>query len=447
MGSLSCPEGGERRKDEHQRRGLGGEPPRPHDGPVFCKPAAAPPSPTGNLHPLVLIPGDGEPAGGPYYKDYKPSSLVCKWWTRQPAAEGGGGGTVSGSTPSSFSPFTRCFSSTTTGNAPGVETRVPGFGSTEALRYLDPSLRHLTDYMGTLVKSLEEEIGYEEGKSSLGAPYDFRYGLAAEGRPCKVGEGYLRDLKELSSRTPQSPTPAGPPFSFAHSLGTLSCSSLSLENSPSGRRPVHQAPGGCRAAVGGAVVQMLTFASGSTLGIPIVDPLLVRAEQRTSESNMWLLPAPRVFKNQPLVVDPREELLRHGHGGVPPGHWLRRRRPPLPDPDPAAGGELPAMEVPVTCVLGTGVKTPETLVYGEGGFDAQPEVVYGDGDGTVNLASLVALEAEWSGKTSQPVKLLTVPGASHSDVLKDRAAVGEIIREIAAINSLSLNGSAKRSNI
>ncbi|CAA7404297.1 unnamed protein product [Spirodela intermedia] len=412
----------------------------------------------GNLHPLVLIPGDGgNQLEARITKDYKPSSLVCKWWTRQPAAEGGGGWYRLWFDPLIIlSPFTRCFAERIAlryhpelddyRNAPGVETRVPGFGSTEALRYLDPSLRHLTDYMGTLVKSLEEEIGYEEGKSLFGAPYDFRYGLAAEGRPCKVGEGYLRDLKELIENATVANT-GRPAVLVAHSLGTLFMLQLLARNSPEWRRQYIKHLVAVAPPWGGAVVQMLTFASGSTLGIPIVDPLLVRAEQRTSESNMWLLPAPRVFKNQPLVVTPERnysamdmaEFLQdigYGEGVLP----YQTRILPLV-------GELPAMEVPVTCVLGTGVKTPETLVYGEGGFDAQPEVVYGDGDGTVNLASLVALEAEWSGKTSQPVKLLTVPGASHSDVLKDRAAVGEIIREIAAINSLSLNGSAKRSNI
>lgn len=298
--------------------------------------------------------------------------------------------------------------------------------------------------MGTLVKSFEEEMGYEEGKSLFGAPYDFRYGLAAEGRPCKVGEGYLRDLRELIENATAA-NAGRPAILVAHSLGTLFMLQLLARNPPEWRRQYVKHLVALAPPWGGAVVLMLTFASGSTLGVPVVDPLLLRAEQRSSESNMWLLPAPRVFKSQPLVVTPERnysamdmveflEDIGYGDGVLP----YQSRVLPLV-------AELPAMEVPVTCVLGTGVKTPEMLVYGEGGFDAQPEVLYGDGDGTVNLASLLALEAEWSGKTSQPVKLLTVPGVSHSDVLKDPSAVGEIIREIAAINSMALASSTSSS--
>ena len=50
--------------------------------------------------------------------------------------------------------------------------------------------------------------------------------------------------------------------------------------------------------------EMQTFASGNTLGVPLVDPLLVRGEQRSSESNLWLLPNPKVFGQRHLVITP-----------------------------------------------------------------------------------------------------------------------------------------------
>lgn len=118
--------------------------------PQACGGAAA----GGKLHPLVLIPGDGgNQLEARITKDYKPSSLLCKWWTRQPAAEGGGGWFRLWFDPLVvLSPFTRCFAERIAlrylpelddyRNVPGVETRVPHFGSTLALRYLDPNLRY-----------------------------------------------------------------------------------------------------------------------------------------------------------------------------------------------------------------------------------------------------------------------------------------------------------------
>ena len=52
--------------------------------------------------------------------------------------------------------------------------------------------------------------------------------------------------------------------------------------------------------------------------------------------------------------------------------------------------------MPVTCLVGTGIHTVESLMYDDGGFDEDPEeVVYGDGYGTVNLASLVGPIKAW----------------------------------------------------
>ena len=46
--------------------------------------------------------------------------------------------------------------------------------------------------------------------------------------------------------------------------------------------------------------------------------------------------------------------------------------------------------VKVFCIHGSGVKTTKMLVYGEGEFPgSDPTMIKGDGDGTVNLQSLV----------------------------------------------------------
>ena len=58
-------------------------------------------------------------------------------------------------------------------NAPGVETRVPGFGNTDTIEFLDTD--HLVKYFAPVVDNLVS-LGYERGVTVRAAPYDFRYG-------------------------------------------------------------------------------------------------------------------------------------------------------------------------------------------------------------------------------------------------------------------------------
>ena len=84
-----------------------------------------------------------------------------------------------------------------------------------------------------------------------------------------------------------------PAILVAHSLGGLFALQL-LARSPPQWRAAH-----VRRIVtlsmpwGGSMQEMLTFASDNTLGVPFVDTSLIRDEQRTAESNLWLLSMPR----------------------------------------------------------------------------------------------------------------------------------------------------------
>ncbi|KAG9460490.1 hypothetical protein GDO78_021492, partial [Eleutherodactylus coqui] len=56
-------------------------------------------------------------------------------------------------------------------NAPGVDIRVPGFGKTFSVEYLDRS--KLAGYFHTLVQNLVNN-GYVRGETVRAAPYDWR---------------------------------------------------------------------------------------------------------------------------------------------------------------------------------------------------------------------------------------------------------------------------------
>lgn len=288
--------------------------------------------------------------------------------------------------------------------------------------------------MAPLADSLER-TGYVNGETLFGAPYDFRYGLAAEGHPSKVGSKFLEDLKCLIEEASLS-NGGKPVILLSHSLGGLYALQLLNRNSVSWRRKFIKQLVALSAPWGGAVDELLTFASGNTLGVPLVDPLLVRDEQRSSESNLWLLPNPKLFSSsKPLVVTKNKSYSAHDIAdflmdiGFPQGVYpYKTRILPLIE-------NISAPEVPVTCVVGTNVRTPETLFYKNGDFDERPEIVYGDGDGTVNMVSLLALESLWAEEKNQSLKVIRIEGVSHTSILKNEAAIDKIIGEISRINS------------
>ncbi|KAG8236099.1 hypothetical protein J437_LFUL000461 [Ladona fulva] len=63
--------------------------------------------------------------------------------------------------------------SRTTSNSPGVETRIPGFGNTSTVEWLDPSQASPSVYFNNIANALVD-LGYVRGVSVRGAPYDFR---------------------------------------------------------------------------------------------------------------------------------------------------------------------------------------------------------------------------------------------------------------------------------
>lgn len=63
----------------------------------------------------------------------------------------------------------------TTKNSQGVEIRVPGFGDSEPVEWLDPSHAAPGAYFKDIGNRLVE-LGYVRNVSIRGAPYDFRKG-------------------------------------------------------------------------------------------------------------------------------------------------------------------------------------------------------------------------------------------------------------------------------
>lgn len=102
------------------------------------------------LHPVVLVPGSGgNQLEARLTPSYHPGSFICRIWHGH--AKPGDWFRLWFDASVLVSPLLKCFAERMTlhydataddyRNAPGVETRVPYFGSTLGLLYLDPNLK------------------------------------------------------------------------------------------------------------------------------------------------------------------------------------------------------------------------------------------------------------------------------------------------------------------
>jgi lysophospholipase-3 len=92
--------------------------------------------------------------------------------------------------------------------------------------------------------------------------------------------------------------------------------------------------------------------------------------------------------------------------------------------------------VPTTCINGAGVPTMKELVYWDGNFSKVPEVVYGDGDGLLLLASTLALDTVIGDDPRQECyKSIMLAGTSHAGVISDGAALERVVGEILGVQS------------
>ncbi|WOK95599.1 hypothetical protein Cni_G04306 [Canna indica] len=394
----------------------------------------------GDLHPLILVPGQsGNQLEARLTEAYQPSTPACRtphgddwfriWMDRSLLLDSAG---------------QLCFAEQLSlvydaddddyRNVPGVETRVPFFGSTLGLRFLDPDHKDSSLCMDTLVKSLEE-IGYDDGLNLFGAPYDFRYGLAGQGHPSKVATQYLEDLKELIEKASKM-NGDKPVIILTHSLGGLLTLHLLNRNLPQWRQKFIKRFIALSAPWGGIVMEMLIFTCGDTMGMPSVNPLIIREQFRRTESNLWLLPFPSVFGDRPLAITKDRNYSAANMAEFLQAIGFEEGAKPYESRVLPLLEEMALPGVPVTCIAGVRVRTPETLVYNGGGkFDEAPELVYGDGDGLVNLESLLALESQWSNSPEQELKVIKIPNATHSGILMEEFAVREVIKEVLDANS------------
>ncbi|XP_001663352.2 group XV phospholipase A2 [Aedes aegypti] len=313
------------------------------------------------------------------------------------------------------------YNSTTrkTSNAPGVETRIPGFGSSETVEWIDPSHASEGAYFVNIGNALVQN-GYKRDLSIRGAPYDFRKA------PNENKEWFIK-LKHLVEET-YTLNDDTPITFIVHSMGgpmTLLFLQMQTQQWKDQyiRRVISLA-----GAWGGSVKALKCFAVGDDLGAFALSGKVMRAEQITNPSLAWLMPNPLLWKPNEVMVrslsrtytmDQLEEFfqdLDYING------WEMRKD----SLEYALNFTAPGVEL--HCMFGSGFNTVESLNYEKSyDFSGKPTLVYGDGDGTVNRRSLEACR-HWSSQQKQPIYMREFPGADHMNILADLSVLDSIIK-------------------
>ena len=173
------------------------------------------------------------------------------------------------------------------------------------------------------------------------------------------------------------------------------------------------------------------MASGDAEGLP-VNALSIREEQRSYETNLWMLPTAKGWGETVLVTSPKRNYTAADYDAFfdDVGYSVAKKvyaRTSALIPDPSQGPG-----VSVTCLYSTGMSTPLSFTY-SGGFDEQPKEHDGDGDGTVNENSLAVCEQWKTSNQEQSVVTKVFHGIDHTGMITNASVIGEVTSILRAL--------------
>uniref|UniRef100_A0A914GV13 Uncharacterized protein n=1 Tax=Globodera rostochiensis TaxID=31243 RepID=A0A914GV13_GLORO len=338
-----------------------------------------------NRNPIVLIPGDGgsrlkanltgKPSVVHYFCERQTSKYFALWLNLE-----------------QFGPFAiDCWAdnmhldfNSSSGKATdlaGVNVRVPGFGHTRTVEWLDASKRSPSRYFAPIVSSLIA-WGYRRGVDVVGAPYDWR----------RTPEELIRYFAKLRSLIEQIFHANGnrKVIVLAHSMGNpLANFFYNKFVDKAWKDTFLLAHISLAGAWGGSAQVVKLFASEANFS------------QNYTLSNL-----------DKFFAD-----IQYPQGF---DQWKSASRALVLDPP----------GVKVYCIFGIGVDTPEQFEWTHSWFfpDYQPYIRYGDGDGTVNRRSLEVCE-RWGRTTPEGVAVHRLNGTDHLGILSEPRTLA-LLRDI-----------------
>ena len=295
-----------------------------------------------------------------------------------------------------------------TSNSKGVDIRVPGFGNSSTVEYIDPSKAAAGNYFATIADAISS-FGYERDVSIRGAPYDFR-------RAPNENQHFFIDMKALVEDT-YTKTNGSKVALLSHSMGSPMVLYFLNHQSQEWKDQYIKTWISLAGCFAGTVKALKVYSQGDDLGVRVLSETALREQQRTSPSLSWLMPSNMFWRDDEIMVTTKSR-----------NYTVNDYQEFFLDINFAIGYEMfkdtklllknltpPGVEV--HCLYGTGIDTAEQLVFSKTIPDGKATIRMGDGDGTVNVRSLYACEM-WIPQQKQPVFSRPFPKVDHMDILK-----------------------------
>lgn len=311
--------------------------------------------------------------------------------------------------------------SRTTRNTEGVLIRPTNFGSIDSVDYLDIYKLPKTSYFATIIEGLEKRSGLVRNVDMVGAAFDFRKG------PNELGE-FFSNLTSLIQQQ-YVMNNYRPVTLICHSMGCLN-SVLLLNNQTQNWKDVYiKRLIALAAPWDGSVKAIGAMLYGDNLGIPLLNQNKLQSLQSTFPSLMYLFPRNPTFNNSRVLVstkyknyslDNLDELFADAGLMDQMEMWYDTK---------SFAASLKAPNVELWCLYGSGIETPGKIVFKDT-FAANTYIeIESDGDGTVNIESLMACE-QFQSEQKQPVYTRMFPSVDHIDILRGNEATDFIVSEI-----------------
>jgi lysophospholipase-3 len=160
--------------------------------------------------------------------------------------------------------------------------------------------------------------------------------------------------------------------------------------------------------------------------VHVVSPIRVRPYERSAPSSAFVMPSLKFWnKDEVVVVSPVRNYTVYQYKeffddiNYPTGYeyWINNKD---------LLNELKAPEIEVHALYGTQMRTPGVLLYNKRTFpDLQPSILPDNGDGTVNIRSLLGFQ-NWMQSQKQEIHSFELPGVEHLVILRHPMTINYI---------------------
>ncbi|KAM0909925.1 hypothetical protein ACQ4PT_014515 [Festuca glaucescens] len=331
-----------------------------------------------------------------------------------------------------FDPATNGFQ-----NRHGVETRVPNFGSAYGFSYKDETCPFCCNVR---LRTELEALGYRDGDNLFGAPYDIRH---APPRPGQYSEVYTEYFARFKGLVQQASEKNGNKqvIIIGHSFGGRIILDFVNSTPLEWRKKFikHLVLLSPTPHTGFMDVITNLIEGPRVLRFPNVPYLALRQMWWSFTSSLLSLPSSMAFGHDPIIITKHRNYSAYDYPDflAALGFSLKGVSP-LTKLPPPTDMRIDAPMVPTTILNGVGIETTKQVIFWDGNFDVSPELVYGDGDGVVNLNSVLAFTKELERQqVSENIlfKFVKIPNVTHGDITIQDHSLRIVLAEIAEANS------------